>query len=132
MKVVHGRRADHGPQSDADVPAQSPIEISGVSGTAGSAEYREGRPSLLLGFSLGPSSHPERVIKHKAGERAGGGSAVREGTAPQTQSSCLWGWTCLPPVQQKPRLESKREQLRRRIHVFEHLGVRLPGWSLRT
>lgn len=49
----------------------------------GSAEYKESRPSLLLGFSLGPSSHQERVTKHKAGERAGGGSAVREGTAPK-------------------------------------------------
>lgn len=50
----------------------------------GSAEYRESRPSFLLGFSLGLSSHSERVIKRKAGK-----SAVREGTAPQSQSSCL-------------------------------------------
>lgn len=34
MKVVHGRRADHDQQSDADVSAQSPTEISGVSGAA--------------------------------------------------------------------------------------------------
>lgn len=34
MKVVHGRRADHDQQSDADVSAQSPTEISRVSGAA--------------------------------------------------------------------------------------------------
>lgn len=84
MKVVHARRADHDQRSDADVSAQSPTEISGVSGAA-----RECRVQGEQAFSSPWLFSWTQFTLRKGHQAQSRQKCCQRGTAPQTQSSCL-------------------------------------------